>query len=242
MECYFADSSNSNQQLVLDQEDTTHIIKVLRHKIGDEVVVVFQGKKYRTKIVSLTPFVVCQIIEPLESDSELPIKITLVMALLKEQKFDLVIQKAVELGVHQIVPVQLERSISVVSNLNTSKLTSKVARWQKIARAAAKQSNRNIIPEIMPIISSISDLKKYQSEVNFLAYENAAIANWEPNLKQKQSVTIVVGPEGGISEKELKSFAALKFTNISLGRTILRAETAPLYFLSVVNYYSAIKN
>lgn len=240
MECYFANSSNK-EQLILDQEDTNHIIRVLRHKIGDEIVVVFQEKKHRTKIISLTPFVVCQVIEVLDSNSELSIKVTLVMGLLKEQKFDVVVQKAVELGVYQIVPIQLERSISVVSKFDDKKLASKVARWQKIARAAAKQANRNIIPEIMPIVTKLSQLQKYQSELNFLAYENASAENWAPKLATKQSVTIVVGPEGGISAKELQDFAKLNFASINLGRTILRAETAPLYFLSVVNYYLMFK-
>lgn len=241
MECYFAVASKQ-QQLILDQEDTNHISKVLRHKVDDEIVVIFEAKKYRTKIISLSPNVICQIIEDLASDSELPIKVTLIMGLLKEQKFDLVVQKAVELGVYRIVPMQLERSVSVVSNFNDNKLASKVTRWQKIAKAAAKQSNRNIIPEIMPIATEITQLQNYQSEVNFLAYENSAIENWEPQLKAKQTVTVVVGPEGGISEKELQKFASLNFVNISLGKTILRAETAPLYFLSVVNYASVIKN
>lgn len=243
MESYFAVSSNfsaNQQQLILDQDDTNHIVRVLRHVIGDEIVVVFQTKKYLAKIVSLTPNVVCQVIKALDYNNELPIKITLVMALLKEQKFDMVIQKAVELGVYQIVPIQMKRSISVVSE-NKAKAESKVARWQKIAKAAAKQSNRDIIPNIMPIVTKIADLKTYQSEINFLAYENAEVKNWDQNLKQAKSLTIIVGPEGGISDDELQAVHQLNFTDISLGKTILRAETAPFYFLSVVNYFSVLK-
>ncbi|MGL5268811.1 MAG: RsmE family RNA methyltransferase [Spiroplasma sp.] len=236
MECYFAVGTNNTKQLILDKEDTWHINKVLRHKINDEIVVVFQEKKYLVRIITLTPIVSCQIIKELAINSELPIKITLVMALLKEQKFDMIIQKAVELGVCFIVPIQLDHCISVVRT--SDKMNNKIIRWQKIAKAAAKQSNRNIIPKIMPIVTKISDLKSYQSEVNFLAYENATVENWVSNLKGKKSVTVVVGPEGGISEKELESFFNGDFDSISLGRTILRAETAPLYFLSVVNYYS----
>lgn len=241
MECYFAVSKNTKNQLILDQEDTKHIIKVLRHKIDDEIIIIFEEKKYLTKITSLIPVVICQIVSQIDSDSELPIKVTLIMALLKEQKFDLVIQKAVELGVYCIVPIQLERSISTISAM-PNKADSKIVRWQKIAKAAAKQSNRNIIPKIMPIVSKIIDLKQYQSEVNFLAYENAAINNWGQKLKGIKNATIVIGPEGGISEKELKNFLDLGFTNISLGKTILRAETAPIYFLSITNYYSVIES
>lgn len=238
MECYFAVATNKTKQLLLDQEDTYHIAKVLRHRINDEIVIIFQKKKYLVRIIALEPIVICETIKKLASDSELPIKVTLVMALLKEQKFDLIIQKAVELGVYRIVPIQLEHCISVVKS--SDKVNSKIARWQKIAKAAAKQSNRNIIPEIMPIVTKISDLKNYYSELNFLAYENATIDQWATDLKTKESVTVVVGPEGGISEKELESFLVLDFASISLGRTILRAETAPLYFLSIVNYFSLI--
>lgn len=240
MESYFAATRNK-EQLVLDQNDTHHLVRVLRHKIGDEVVVVWQATKYLTKIINLEPVAVCQIIKALPNESELPVQVTLIMALLKEQKFDLVVQKAVELGVTRIVPIQLTRSVSIVSNLKADKLTSKVERWQKIAKAAAKQSNRNVIPEVTPIVTQIASLKSYQSDVNFVAYENAVIGNWEPKLKAKKSVSVVVGPEGGISEQELEQLAQLNFAMISLGKTILRAETAPLYFLAVVNYYTTMK-
>lgn len=233
MECYFAFTSDNKKQLFLDEEDSKHITKVLRHKVNDEIVVVFQEKKYLTTIVNLFPRVICKIVNLLESNNELPIKVTLVMGLLKEQKFDLVIQKAVELGVYCIVPIQLERSIS--TNIRAE---NKIIRWQKIAKAAAKQSNRNFIPEIKPIVTEISDLKSYQSDVNFLAYENSIVEKWDKKLNKIKSITIVVGPEGGISNRELELFQQLNFVSISLGRTILRAETAPLYFLSIINYYS----
>lgn len=237
MESYFATIKNKKGQLVLDLDDSKHIIKVLRHQINDEIIINFQAEKYLTKIVALMPNVICQIIEPLKENNELPIKVTLVMALLKEQKFDLVIQKAVELGVNKIVPIQLKYCVSIVNN----KITQKVARWQKIAKAAAKQANRNIIPEVTSVVKNIEDLKQYQSESNFLAYENENFHDWTQNLTNINSITIVVGPEGGISSDELTSFKTLNFINISLGLTILRAETAPLYFLSVINYHSLLK-
>lgn len=237
MESYFATIKNKKGQLVLDLDDSKHIIKVLRHQINDEIIVNFQTEKYLTKIVALMPNVICQIIEPLQENNELPVKVTLVMALLKEQKFDLVIQKAVELGVNKIVPIQLKYCVSIVNN----KIMQKVARWQKIAKAAAKQANRNIIPEVTSVVKNIEDLKQYQSESNFLAYENENFQDWTQNLTNINSITIVVGPEGGISSDELTSFKTLNFINISLGLTILRAETAPLYFLSVINYHSLLK-
>lgn len=237
MESYFASIKNKKQQLILDLDDSKHIVKVLRHKVNDEIVVIFQAEKYLTKIIALTPNVTCQIVKSLKQNNELPVKVTLVMALLKEQKFDLVIQKAVELGVDKIVPIQLKYCVSVVN----SKIAQKVDRWQKIAKAAAKQANRNIIPEVTSVVKNIQDLKQYQSEVNFLAYENENFQDWSKDLANLKSITIVIGPEGGISASEVTSFKSLNFTNISLGLTILRAETAPLYFLSVINYHSLLK-
>lgn len=115
MECYFTTHKNDNI-LILDEEDSKHIIKVLRHKINDEIIIVYQQQKYLTKIITITSVIKCEIIKILaNSNSELSCQITLVMALLKEQKFDLVIQKAVELGVHQIVPLQLKRCVSVLT-------------------------------------------------------------------------------------------------------------------------------
>ncbi|MDQ7982757.1 MAG: 16S rRNA (uracil(1498)-N(3))-methyltransferase [Spiroplasma sp.] len=242
MEIYFSNHQNKNQQLFLDLDDTKHIVKVLRHKINDEIVVVFQEQKYLTKILTLSPNVICQIIEPLQQNNELPIKVTLVLALLKEQKFDLIIQKAVELGVYRIIPIQLQRCVSIVTN----KIDQKINRWQNIAKAAAKQANRNIIPEVTSVIKKIPDLKQYQSAKNFLAYEltydNKQFYDWSKDLIDIDSLTIVIGPEGGISASELSNFKDLNFTNISLGPTILRAETAPLYFLSIVNYHSLLKD
>lgn len=238
MESYFANLKNKNQQLVLDLDDSKHVVKVLRHQINDEIVVVFEAQKYLTKIIALAPNVICEIIKPVSQNNELPVKVTLVMALLKEQKFDLVIQKAVELGVHRIVPIQLQYCVSVVNN----KTAEKVNRWQKIAKAAAKQSNRNIIPEVTKVVKNIQELKQYQSDANFVAYENENFADWSKNLTKTKSITVVIGPEGGISNNELASLKKLNYTNISLGPTILRAETAPLYFLSVVNYLSLLSS
>lgn len=241
MECYFANQQEKSQNLILDHDDTKHITKVLRHKLNDQITVIFNQQKYLTKIIKLEPLVVCQIISTVsESNSELPIKVTLIMALLKGEKFDLVIQKAVELGVYQIVPIQLERCISTIDNHD--KGNKKLLRWQNIAKAAAKQANRNIIPVIQPLTTNLENVSKFKSDVNYLAYENEKnINSWTKSLDDKKTVTIVIGPEGGISNKELNIFAQLGFNNISLGPTILRAETAPLYFLSVINYYQTFK-
>lgn len=240
MECYFTNHKKNNM-LILDEEDSKHLTKVLRHKVNDEIVIIYQQQKYLTKIIEITSVVKCEIINILiNSNSELPCKITLVMALLKEQKFDLVIQKAVELGVYQIVPLQLKRCVSV---LTKAKAEQKVCRWQNIAKAAAKQSNRNLIPIIAPVVFQLKQLAQYRSNVNLVAYENSLDTSWTNQINSKiLSITIVVGPEGGISFEEITSFKQLNFNDISLGKLILRAETAPLFLMSIINFETSLKS
>lgn len=239
MECYFT-NQKKDQHLILDVNDTKHIIKVLRHEINDEVVVIFNQQKYLTKIIVTNPLVICQIIKQLpNSNNELPCKITLVMALLKEQKFDFIIQKAVELGVYQIIPLQLTRCVSVLTAI---KAQQKVARWQKIALAAAKQSNRNLIPFVAPVIFNLTHLMPYLSQLNLVADENASDMSWTNNINHNlTSITIVIGPEGGISAQEIIILKSLGFMNISLGKLILRAETAPIFLISIINYETNVK-
>ncbi|WP_342277056.1 RsmE family RNA methyltransferase [Spiroplasma endosymbiont of Nebria brevicollis] len=239
MECYFTKDKADNT-LILDTDDSNHAIKVMRHKINDEIIVIYEQQKYQTKIIITKPNVQCEIIKPLtNSNAELSCKITLVMALLKEQKFDYVIQKVVELGVHQIVPMQLKRCVSV---LTTQKAEQKVARWQSIAKAAAKQANRNIIPIISPTVFMIKDLAPYKSQLNLVADENGNDTTWIACFNKKLlTTTIVIGPEGGITREEITDFHNLGFSSISLGKLILRAETAPLFLISIINYETNLK-
>lgn len=239
MECYFTKDKLDNL-LILDTDDSNHAIRVMRHKINDEIIIIYEQKKYQTKIISTKPNVQCQIIKQLtNSNGELSCEITLVMALLKEQKFDYVIQKAVELGVHQIVPIQLKRC---VSKLTDQKAQQKVVRWQSIAKAAAKQANRNMIPFITPVIFMLEDLTSYKSQLNLLAYENGTDTTWTKAINEKLlTTTIVVGPEGGITDEEVIILQALGFSSISLGKLILRAETAPLFLISIINYETNLK-
>lgn len=239
MECYFTNDKNDNI-LILDEEDSKHIVKVLRHKINDEIIIIFQQQKYLTKIITIMPIVKCEIIKILaNSNAELSCKITLVVALLKEQKFDLVIQKAVELGVYQIVPLQLQRCVSV---LTKAKAQQKVLRWQNIAKAAAKQANRNLIPIVTPVVFLLEQLVQYRSKLNLVAYENSSDINWTNQINsQLSSITIIIGPEGGITSEEIVTLQQFNFNSISLGNLILRAETVPLFLISIINYETNLK-
>jgi 16S rRNA (uracil1498-N3)-methyltransferase len=164
-------------------------------------------------------------------DNELGIEITLAAALIRREKFELVLQKAAELGVDRIVPFESARCVVHEKKEKTQKL---LDRWQDIVQEASQQCKRNRIPSIEGI-ASIKDLAAYRSEINAAAYENAyGTSRYLSDIADgKHSVTIVIGPEGGFSEEEVKMMQAMGYEAVTLGSRILRAETASIYAASV---------
>ena len=161
-------------------------------------------------------------------------EIILAIPLLKEQKMDLVLQKATELGVTKIIPVTMERSIV---KLDDSKEVKKIDRWSKICKEASEQSKRNSIP----VISNIMTLKELVKEKGIKIV--CSTIEKENNLKKfltehknYDKIIIVVGPEGGISSKEEEYLVSEGFTRVSLGKRIMRVETVPIFILSALNY------
>lgn len=161
-------------------------------------------------------------------------EIILAIPLLKEQKMDLVLQKATELGVTKIIPVTMERSIV---KLDDSKEVKKIDRWSKICKEASEQSKRNSIP----VISNIMTLKELVKEDGIKIV--CSTIEKENNLKKfltehknYDKIIIVVGPEGGISSKEEEYLVSEGFTRVSLGKRIMRVETVPIFILSALNY------
>lgn len=161
-------------------------------------------------------------------------EIILAIPLLKEQKMDLVLQKATELGVTKIIPVTMERSIV---KLDDSKEVKKIDRWSKICKEASEQSKRNSIP----VISNIMTLKELVKEEGIKIV--CSTIEKENNLKKfltehknYDKIIIVVGPEGGISSKEEEYLVSEGFTRVSLGKRIMRVETVPIFILSALNY------
>lgn len=234
MRQYFAKTKEDNK-LYFNEEDVFHLSKVLRMKNDDFMDVVFENKKYNCLLKIEKDIVYAVVIKEVEDSNELECKVTLIQGLLKGAKFDLVIQKAVELGVSTIVPFLSSRS---VVNLNDDKIENKVKRWNKIAYEASKQSNRNIVPNVLKPIY-IDNLDNYKSSVNIIAYEdekNTSTTNLYNLLSDKLDVSIIVGPEGGFSPKEVKEFEDKGFKVVSLGKRILRSETASMYLLSVISF------
>ncbi len=218
--------------------DVNHIQNVLRMKSGEELLLSNgEGEDFHCVIERFEEErIVCRIVDRMASLTEPSLKITLFQALPKADKMELIIQKAVELGVFSICPVETSRS---VVKYDEKKQKNKRERWQKIAESAAKQSRRGIIPEVMPICRFSDALKKAGEEDRILIpYENfkdmKATKTILSEIRPDAHIGIFIGPEGGFAEEEVAQAIKAGAEPISLGRRILRTETAPLMLLSVL--------
>lgn len=231
-----------NDNIIIDGDDVNHILNVLRMKKDDEIQVCNQvtGENYNAKITQYTKNEVnCEIIEKISKITESNVHITLFQGLPKFEKMELIIQKNTEVGVNNIVPVIMERTVVKLDEKVASK---KLDRWQKIAEIAAKQSMRDIIPNIKSIIKTKEiDVDGY--DVVLVAYENeehnmlkAELKKLESQNKQEYNIAIVIGPEGGISEKEIELLDEKNVKFVSLGKRILRTETAGLVMAGNILY------
>lgn len=222
-----------NNEFKLNEDISYQCIHVLRYQNGKIVRCVdLNGIVGLCAIRIDKENVFAYVKEILNNDSEMKIKVTLIQALIRKERWEYLIQKATELGVYRIVPIELKRNI-VHWDKNDSK--NKHDRYQKIMIEAAEQSKRSFIPKLETIIR-ISDLDQYKSDINLVAYENESNTHIRECIKNNQSVTIVCGPEGGFEESEINLLNSLGFISISLGNRILRAETAGLYILSGIDF------
>ena len=229
MQRYFAHIVNNNVELSSD--DLHHLTHVMRMRVGDFFEVVDNQNLYVCEITSLNPLVVKY--EERVPDEELSAHVTLFFALAKGDKIDLVIQKATELGVHQII---LFKSRRCVVNFDNKDISKKISRYQKIAKEASEQCHRLIVPEIKGVID-IKDIPNYKEEVNLLAYEKKAGNTTDSfKLESPKGVSVVIGSEGGFDNDEAEYLENNGFKTISLGKRILRCETAAIYALSVLAY------
>ena len=233
MQRYFADIIN--QDVILSKDDIFHITKVMRAKTNDHIQVVDKSthQTYLAFVSSLNPFrVVIQ--EPIHEDVELKVDVTLFFALAKSDKIEFVIQKASELGVKNIVLFQGKRSVVKFSD---NDFIRKLDRYQSIAKEASEQCHRQLIPSIS-YVDNIKKINNHLCDINFFAYELEAgqTSDLSSLIKDQKSISIIIGPEGGFDEKEAEYLKELKFVPISLGKRILRCETAAVYGLSVIAY------
>lgn len=244
----FADPSDvQNELLTITGPEVNHIRNVMRLKPGEEISVSIggDGKEYRYGIESYTEdSVLCRLRFVKDKEVELPVKVLLFQGLPKADKMDLIVQKAVELGAAEIIPVSMERC---VVKLDAGKAAKKTARWQTIAESAASQSRRSIIPRVLAPMSmrEAVEYAKEQTEVRVIPYElqedDGSVKQYLESLKEGQSVSIFIGPEGGFAPGEVELAKEAGIRPISLGRRILRTETAGLAILSWLIYILEIQ-
>ena len=229
----------SEKEIRIEGSDVNHMKNVLRMKFGEKIRISSDtGRNFYGAVSELTDeFVLVTILEELEENTELPNKIYLFQGLPKSDKMELIIQKAVELGVYEIIPVSMK---NCVAKLEEKKATSKIARWQEIAKSAAKQSKRSLVPTVqMPMSYKLAVEKAKELDLLFVPYENErgmqATRDALSQIQKGESIGIFIGPEGGFDNSEI---ALVKGEGqlLSLGNRILRTETAGLAMLSMLIY------
>ena len=231
MQRYFV-KEKINNQFILENSDIHHIKKVMRYQNNDKIEIVFEQKVYLCNIDDINSLTL-SIIDCYEENRQSNINLTIAISIVQEQKFDLIHQKLTELGVNEIIPVKTERSIV---KLDQSKEQKKKIRWETICKEASEQSKRTTIPKIHNIVS-LKDLPKYQKHLNLICSLNDTTKPLSTYLTNDiQDLLFVIGPEGGFTQKEEDYLTSLGFKSTSLGKRVLRVETAAIYVASIVNY------
>lgn len=235
------DNSRTGDSYIITGGDYNHIANVLRMKTGDELLISDAGASNLCVIENITnEAVTVRITEENYKNVELPIEIYLFQGLPKSDKTELIIQKAVELGAYAIIPTEMKRC---VVKLDEKKKKNKRERWQAISESAAKQSKRNIIPEVYPVMSYDEMLREAEKLDLFLVpYENergtAATKEALSRIKRGMKVGILIGSEGGFEISEIEKAKKAGGITISLGERILRTETAAITAVSMLMLYT----
>ena len=232
--------------LYVTGKDVNHIKNVMRLKKGDEISVRTgqDDREYRYGIEEFTDSeVVCRLRFVKEADVELPVKVYIFQGLPKADKMELIIQKAVELGAAEIIPVEMRRS---VVKLDASKKAKKTQRWQAIAESAAKQSRRAVVPMVREPMTMEEAVRfaEQNTDVRLLPYElqeaDGSTRDVMDGIREGSAVSIFIGPEGGFDPAEVELAREAGIRPISLGKRILRTETAALVVLSFLIYHFEI--
>lgn len=240
---FFVEPSQiQEKKIIITGSDVNHIKNVLRMKVGEEIAVSngVDGREYRCGIEAFAQDqVICSLRFIREEGVELPSKIYLFQGLPKADKMELIVQKAVELGVFEVIPVAVKRC---VVKLDEKKAAAKVSRWQGIAEAAAKQSKRGVVPVVKePMTMQEAAAYAQEMDVRLIPYELAGDMAHTRQLIEAiepgKSVAVFIGPEGGFEESEVALALDAGIEPITLGRRILRTETAGLTVLSWLMYH-----
>ena len=245
---FVKDEQINENKIIIQGQDVNHIKKVLRAKIGDELQICNSenGDNFLCDIESINDKdIVCNIKEKLKEQVESNIQVTIFQGLPKADKMEYIIQKAVELGVYDITPVEMKRC---VVKLNEKDKNKKQLRWQTISEVAAKQSGRDIIPKINNIINIKNLCNLIENyDIVLVAYENETENTLREQLitikegfdtrqKDKIKIGVVIGPEGGLENQDVEILKENGVKIITLGKRILRTETVALNVLSIIMY------
>lgn len=245
MQRYFLENNQFDAKYVMIvDDDAKHMSRVMRMVSDDKIICCNEdGACYICALTEVTPDLVkARILHSLDRNVELPVNVSIAHGLPKNDKLELVIQKGTELGAYSFIPFQAERSIV---KLEPKKQEKKQQRWRKIAKEAAEQSHRSFVPEIKSI-HSLNELTKsfHRYSAVIIAYEEDAKddekSRFHHILKQTvagDTLLLVVGPEGGFSDREIELMKAAGAISCALGPRILRSETAPLYGLAAISYH-----
>lgn len=244
MQRYFVKHRTNENSFVIDADDRHHMIKVMRMEIGDKVICVDpKGDTAVCEIAKITDeHVVAVVVQWIDEKSELPILVTIASGLPKADKLEWIIQKGTELGAHEFIPFSARRS---VVKWDEKKSAKKIDRWQKIAKEAAEQAHRGMVPDIVSPMNFKALIEKSKNfDYKLAAYEEESRSGESSifsatlqKMKQGESLLIVFGPEGGLAEEEVGLLQENAFVLCGLGPRILRTETAPLYALAAISYH-----
>lgn len=221
--------------------ETLKHMKVVRLKLDEEFEVLTQDGIYLAKLTNLSPLTFMMIAKK-EIERELPIELTVFIPLLKRDNFELSVVKAVELGAKTIIPYISERTIK---RLTKAEFASKKGRYMRLIEEAVEQSNRDIIPTFLDLVD-IDELSSFSFDRAYVPYEELSISSelLDPSthFNKGESVAVIVGPEGGFSKDEIEQLCSNGFKPISLGKRILRAETAVFASLSIIGYLAEVEH
>nr|WP_206698105.1 16S rRNA (uracil(1498)-N(3))-methyltransferase [Cytobacillus firmus] len=241
---YFTENAVKDKYFHIKGEDRHHIVKVMRMKEGDKIICVDPSQNSALcSIAEITDeHVAAEVVQWIEGSSELPADVTIVSGLPKGDKLEWIIQKGTELGAHRFIPFTSARS---VVKWDAKKSVKKAERWQKIAKEAAEQSHRSIVPEVFAPLD-LKSLLKISADYSYklIAFEEEAKQGEDSvlyktlsSMNKGESLLVVFGPEGGLADNEVSLLLEAGFLACGLGPRILRTETAPLYLLSAVSYH-----
>ena len=253
---YVDGCSESDKSIRITGEDVNHILNVLRLGVNDEITVSDgSSRDFQCRITECnSQYILANIIDIYDNNSELPADIYLFQGVPKGDKLETIIQKCVELGVHSIIPVMMERTIV---KLDDKKQSKKIARYNLISESAAKQSRRGIIPKVMEYMSMKDAISFAESQMDIILFPYEFAEGMDESRKiidnivsdvldniddtksgniEKKSIGIFIGPEGGFADSEAKSLEDIGAKTMSLGHRILRTETAGMTVMSILSF------